>query len=259
MPDYPVLILVAALGLALGSFFNVVIYRLPLKRSLVRPGSRCTVCARALAWYENIPVVSYVVLGGRCRTCKTRISPIYPAIEIITAVIAVTWYVHYGPGLLFLSQVVFAFALIVLFAIDLQHRILPNVITLPGIVVGFIFSVLTPAGLGPGWVSSLIGILAGGGLLWGIAEAYYRIRGEEGLGMGDVKMIGMIGAFLGWQGMLITLVLSSLLGSIVGVAMIVAKKGDMKYALPFGSFLTIGALIASLAGGPIVRWYASFY
>jgi leader peptidase (prepilin peptidase)/N-methyltransferase len=268
MPDYLILIFVAVLGLALGSFFNVVIYRLPLDQSLVRPGSRCTICKRTLAWYENIPVFSWLVLGGRCRTCKTPISPIYPLVEIATSVVAVAWYLHFGPGLPFASQVVFAFALIVLFVIDLQHRILPNVITLPGIIVGFLFSLAGPLGWAslfsrpagpPGLANSLAGILLGGGLLWGIGEAYYRIRGEEGMGMGDVKMIGMIGAFLGWQQMLLALVVSSLLGSVVGLAMIVAKRGNMKYALPFGSFLTIGALIASIAGVRIIAWYLSFF
>lgn len=267
MTDYPVLILVGALGLALGSFLNVVIYRLPLNQSLLRPGSRCTVCKRGLSWYENVPLVSWLVLGGRCRTCRTPISVLYPVVELVTAVVAVVWYLHFGPGLLFVSRVVFAFALIVLFVIDLQHRILPNVITLPGIVVGFLFSLAGPwewASLfrvtaQPGWASSLMGILLGGGLLWGIAEVYYRVRGEEGLGMGDVKMIGMIGAFLGWQLTLLTVVISSLLGTVVGLVVIAARKGNMKYALPFGSFLTIGALVASIAGVRIIEWYMSFY
>jgi leader peptidase (prepilin peptidase)/N-methyltransferase len=150
---------------------------------------------------------------------------------------------------------VFACALIVLFVIDLRHRILPNVITLGGIAAGFAFSFVTE----PGVISSAIGIAGGGGALFAIAEAYYRIRHEQGLGMGDVKMLGMIGAFLGWQLMLLTLVLSSFLGSIVGVGMIASRRGDMKYALPFGSFLTAAALIAMFAGRAILHWYLGFY
>jgi leader peptidase (prepilin peptidase)/N-methyltransferase len=255
MPDYTVLAFVAAFGLVLGSFFNVVIYRLPLHRSVVSPGSECPVCRRPLAWYENIPVASYLALGGRCRTCRTRISVVYPAVELAAGLIAVAWYLHYGASVTFVSRLVLAFALIVLFVIDLQHRILPNAITIPGIAVGFAFSLVSP----PGWVASAIGVALGGGLLLGIAEAYYRVRGEEGLGMGDVKMAAMIGAFLGWQQTLLALVLSSFLGAVIGVAMIAARKGDMKYALPFGSFLALGALVAGLWGDPVIRWYLSFY
>jgi leader peptidase (prepilin peptidase)/N-methyltransferase len=145
--------------------------------------------------------------------------------------------------------------MIVLFVIDLRHRLLPNVITVPGIVVGFIFSLFLP----PGWLDSLIGIMAGGGVLLLMAEMYYRLRKEEGLGMGDVKMLAMIGAFLGWRLMLVTLILSSFLGSLIGLGMIALKKGDMKYALPFGTFLAIGAIVASVAGDAILMWYLGFY
>lgn len=255
MPEPVMLVIVGALGLAVGSFLNVCIYRLPRRESLVFPASHCTSCGRALSWYENVPVGSYLVLGGRCRSCRARIALMYPLVEVAAAVIAVTWYLQYGLSLLFVSRLVFALALLVLFVIDLQQRILPNVITLPGIVVGLVFSPFVP----PGWREALIGALIGGGGLFVVAEGYYRIRGEEGLGMGDVKMLGMIGAFLGWKLMLLTLVLSSLAGSLVGVLMIASGKGDMKYALPFGTFLTLGALAACIFGDPIVRWYASFY
>jgi leader peptidase (prepilin peptidase)/N-methyltransferase len=143
----------------------------------------------------------------------------------------------------------------VLFVTDLQHKILPNALTLPGIVVGFVCSLFLP----PGWRDSLIGIALGGGVLFAIAEAYYRIRGHEGLGMGDVKLLAMIGAFLGWKLVLLTLVLASFSGSLIGVALIAAKRGDMKYALPFGTFLALAALVAMLAGEPILAWYIGFY
>ena len=153
------------------------------------------------------------------------------------------------------QRLLFACAMIVLFVIDLEHRILPDVITLPGIVLGFVFSLFMP----PGWLDSLIGIVVGGGSLWLMGEIYFRVRHEEGMGFGDVKMLAMIGAFLGWKLMLLTLVLSSFIGSIVGVAMIALNRGDMKYALPFGTFLAIGALVASTVGDRIVTWYASFF
>lgn len=258
MPEPLVLALVVALGLVVGSFLNVCMYRLPRGESIAYPSSHCTACGRALAWHENVPVVAWLLLRGRCRTCGERISIVYPLVEVVAAIIAVVWFLHFGPSVLFLSRVLFAFALVVLFVIDLQHRILPNVITVPGIAVGFLFSLVGPPGA-PGWIGSLAGLVAGGLSLFLIAEAYYRIRGEEGLGMGDVKMLAMIGAFLGWKLMLLTLVLSSFLGSFVGVAMIVTRTGGLKYALPFGTFLAIGALVASLVGDPIVNWYLGFY
>jgi leader peptidase (prepilin peptidase)/N-methyltransferase len=255
MPEPFALVVVAALGLAVGSFLNVCIYRLPRRESLAFPASHCTACGRSLRWYENVPVLAYVILRGRCRTCGARISPVYPLIELAAGALAVLWYGQFGLSILFASRLLFAFALLVLFTIDLQQRILPNVITLPGVLVGFAFSLFGP----PGWLDSLIGVLVGGLGLFLIAELYYRIRGEEGMGMGDVKMLAMIGAFLGWKLMLLTLVLSSLVGALVGVGMLALRKGDLKYALPFGTFLALGALVASLIGDPIVNWYASFY
>lgn len=243
------------LGLVVGSFLGVCAYRLPRQQSVVYPPSACEECGYHLAWRDNIPVLSYAALGGRCRHCRTPISAVYPVMEITTAVLFAAAAATWEPGWLLASRTILAAALIALFVIDLEHRILPNAITLPGIVVGFVFSLVTE----PGWLSSLIGIVTGGGVLLLIAEAYFRWRGEHGLGMGDVKMLGMLGAFLGWPLMLLTLVLSSFLGSLAGVAMMVTGKGDMKYALPFGSFLTAGALIAMFAGDGIIRWYFSFY
>ena len=253
-PAFPYIV-VAAFGLVIGSFLNVCIYRLPRGQSVVWPASRCTTCGRALAWFENIPVVSYVALGGACRTCRATISPVYPAVELATCAAFVALYARLGLTPLLAARLVFACAMIVLFVVDLRHRILPNAITVGGIPVGLAFSLAAP----PGWAASLIGIVAGGGSLLLIAELYRLIRREEGLGMGDVKMLALIGAFLGWKLMLLTLVLSSLLGSVIGIAMIAGRKGDMKYALPFGTFLSAAALIASAAGDAIIEWYMGFY
>lgn len=248
-------LVIAALGLAVGSFLNVCIYRLPRGQSIVWPASRCTSCSRALSWYENIPVASYVLLAGKCRTCHAAISPIYPAVELLTAVVFVLTLAQTGVGLLLVARLLFVCAMIVLALIDLQHRILPNTITVPGIAVGFLCSFVGP----PGWVSSLAGIVAGGGSLLLIAWAYERVRRQQGLGMGDVKMLAMIGAFLGWQLMLLTLVLASVMGSLVGLTIVAAGRGHMKYALPLGTFLAIGAILASLTGDAIIVWYMSFY
>jgi leader peptidase (prepilin peptidase) / N-methyltransferase len=235
-------------GALVGSFLNVCIHRLPRGASVVRPASACPGCGRALAWFDNVPVLSYIVLGGRCRSCREPISIRYPIVEALTALMfAGAWWL-WGPSLLLAARLIFGCALIVLFAIDLEHQLLPNAITLPGIVVGFVFSFFTE----PGW---LIGILVGGGILYATAEAYYRVRGEEGLGMGDVKMLAMVGAFLGWQLTFMTLMLASLAGSVVGGAMIVLQRGGMKTALPFGTFLAVGAALAATVGLPLLDWY----
>jgi leader peptidase (prepilin peptidase) / N-methyltransferase len=255
MPTWLVLLTITLLGLCIGSFLNVCAYRLPLGESVVHPRSRCTSCGRMLTWFDNLPVVSWFVLGGRCRTCKKPVSWMYPAVEIVTALVFAVTYLTYGLTLLTVVRVIFACALIVLFVTDLQHKILPNVITLPGIVIGFACSVFLP----PGWVSSLIGMLVGGGVLFAIAEAYYRVRGQEGLGMGDVKLLAMIGAFLGWKLVLLTLVFASFTGSLAGGMLIASGKGSMKYALPFGTFLAVGALFAATWGDPIADWYFGFY
>jgi leader peptidase (prepilin peptidase)/N-methyltransferase len=221
---------------------------------VVWPASACGSCARELSWFENIPVLSYAVLSGRCRSCHAPISIRYPIIEALTALMFAAGWWYYGPSLLLASRLVFGCALIVLFAIDLEHHLLPNVITLPGIVVGFLFSLFGE----PGWLSSAIGILVGGGVLYAIAEIYYRLRHEEGLGMGDVKMLAMIGAFVGWKLTLVTLMMASIAGSLVGVLLIASQRGSMKYALPFGTFLAMGAALAATIGPGVVTWYLGF-
>jgi leader peptidase (prepilin peptidase)/N-methyltransferase len=248
-------VLAAVLGLCIGSFLNVCIYRLPRRESLIRPPSRCTSCGRTLSWRDNVPVLSWVLAGRRCRTCRAPVSWMYPIVEVITAAVFLSAYMLYGATPLGVVRVAFACALIVLFVIDLQHRILPNVITLPGIVIGFACSLFLP----PGWRDSLVGIAIGGGVLFAIAESYYRVRGIEGLGMGDVKLLGMIGAFLGWKLVLLTLIVASFTGSLAGVLIIATGRGDMKLALPFGTFLAVGAVFAATWGDPIVAWYMGFY
>jgi len=243
------------LGLAVGSFLNVCIHRLPRKASIVQPPSSCPNCGYQLRWIDNIPVLSYAMLGGRCRKCRQSISIRYPIIELVTMVVFVLHYLVFGLDIILVPRLLFASILIVLFAIDLEHHLLPNVITLPGIVVGLAFSAMLP----PGLVNALLGVVAGGGVLWLIGEAYYRYSGHEGMGGGDVKMLAMIGAFLGWKLVILTLVLSSFLGAIIGVLVIAIRRGGMKHALPYGTFLSLAALTASLVGSEIVDWYLSLY
>lgn len=254
-PEPAQLTILILLGLAVGSFLNVCIHRIPHGQSLVHPGSRCPRCGYTLRWFDNIPVLSYVSLLGRCRSCRAPISIRYPIVELVTMGLFVLHGFVFGWTPLLVPRVFFACLLVVLFAIDLEHHLLPNVITLPGIIIGLIASAVLP----PGLVDALIGVLVGGGVLWLIGEAYYRYSGHEGMGGGDVKMLAMIGAFLGWKLVLVTLVLSSFVGSIVGVGVIVWKRGGMKHALPYGTFLALGALAASLFGDRIIEWYVSFY
>lgn len=254
-PDPLQLSILALLGLAVGSFLNVCVHRIPRGQSLVHPASRCPACGYELRWFDNIPVVSYAALRGRCRTCRAPISIRYPAVELATMALFVLHGLAFGWTALLVPRLIFACAMVVLFAIDLEHHLLPNLITLPGIAVGLVSSAV----LAPGLVDALIGAVVGGGVLWLVGEAYYRYSGHEGMGGGDVKMLAMIGAFLGWKLMLLTLVLSSFAGSLTGVVVIAMKRGGMKYALPFGTFLALGALAASLVGDRILDWYLSFY
>ena len=248
--------LIAALfGLVIGSFLNVCIYRLPLDQSIVWPASRCTACGRELSWYENIPVLSYAVLGGKCRTCRAHISLMYPVIEALTALVFVATYAEFGLSWLLAIRLVFGCAMIVLLVIDLQHQILPNEITVSGIVVGLAASFLA----GPGWRDSLIGAVAGGGILWLVAWGYQRLRHQEGLGFGDVKMLAMIGAFLGWKLMLLTLGSASVLGSLTAGALMLVGRAGLQSKLPLGTFMAVAAILASLFGAPIVEWYLAFY
>ena len=253
MPDAFTAAAFVAFGLIVGSFLNVCIYRLPRHLSVVWPASRCAECSRPLAWYENIPLASYAALRGRCRTCGTRISLRYPIIEAITGGIFLWhWYV-WGLQPIVFPKLLFACALIVLFAIDLEHQILPNVITLPGIPIGLAFSFIWP----PGPIASLEGIALGGGLLWLIAEAWLRLRGVDAMGFGDVKMLAMVGAFLGVKLVALTFVLSSLVGGLVGAILIASRRGRMTTAVPFGTMIAVAALVASLYGDRIVDWYLS--
>jgi leader peptidase (prepilin peptidase) / N-methyltransferase len=248
-------ILVALFGLVIGSFLNVCIYRLPRDQSVVWPASRCTTCGRALSWYENVPVVSYLALRGNCRTCGEHISIMYPIIEAVTALTFVAVYAVFGLSLLLAIRLVFAAAMIVLFVIDLEHQILPNEITLPGIGIGLLASVVAP----PGLRDAAIGVVVGAGLLWLIAWGYERLRKVEGLGFGDVKMLAMIGAFLGWKLMLLTLVAASLVGSLFAGVLLAAGRAGTQSKLPLGTFLALAAVPVSLVGDVVVAWYVGLY
>jgi leader peptidase (prepilin peptidase) / N-methyltransferase len=243
----------ALAGAAVGSFLNVCILRLPAKRSIVSPGSQCPHCNRALRWYENLPVVSWILLRARCRGCGHRISLMYPLVEVATAIAFVAAWRAFGPTPLFATRLIFLSALIVLAVTDLRNRLLPNAITLPGIVVGLVCSFVAP----PGPFSALLGVVIGGVVPFVVGEIYYRVRGIDGLGMGDVKMLAMIGAFLGAPLALLTL-FASFLGVVVGVPIIILTR-NREYPVPLGTLLSVSAFAAAFTGQRIVEWYTGLY
>jgi len=239
------------IGLVIGSFLNVVIYRLPRGESLAWPASHCTSCNRSLSWYENVPVVSWALLRGRCRTCQTPISVQYPIVELTTGLLFLAGYFAFGATALFVVRVIFACAMVVLFAIDFEHQILPNEITLPGVALGVVCSLFLP----PGVKASMIGLLVGGLFPFLVAEAYLRIRGREGMGMGDFKMLAMVGAFLGWPLVWATLILACLLGIVIGGSALLISRRGMATRIPFGTFIAVAALVCAYASDSTTAFY----
>ena len=236
----------------MGSFLNVCIIRLPKEESIVAPGSHCPQCKKPIKFYDNIPLVSYLLLRGRCRYCHSPISIQYPLVEGITALGSLILFMKFGPSLSYLIYFAFVAALIVITVIDLYHQIIPDVISLPGIGVGLLASLVIPQIT---FLNSLIGILLGGGSLFLVATVYQWLFKREGMGGGDVKLLAMIGAFLGWKAVILTILLSSLIGSITGIIVMVSKGKDFKYAIPFGPFLSLGAVIALFYGPSLIKWY----
>lgn len=239
-------------GAVVGSFLNVCIYRIPAGKSIVRPASSCPSCGQAIPFYHNIPIISYMVLRGRCSSCGAGYSPRYPLVEALMGVLAVLLAVEFGPVPGLFVYFVFTAALVTITFIDLDHKIIPDVISLPGIVIGFGCSFLLAE---PGPVDSAIGIVAGGGILLVIALGYYLLTGSEGMGMGDVKLLAMIGAFTGWKGIIVTLLAGSFVGAVLGIIVMVVHGKSSKYALPFGPFLAAGALVYLFFGPELIDWY----
>ena len=238
---------VALFGLAIGSFLNVVIARVPAGRSLVRPGSACPGCSALLKWYDNIPVLSFLALRGRCRTCGMRISWRYPIVEMVTAVVLVLAYVALGPTADFAVAVVLLPALIAITGIDLQHQLIPDAITLPGILVGLLLNLATGR---ISWVESVIGIVLGGGLFFLII-----LVSRGGMGGGDLKLGAMLGAFLGWKALLFGLFVAIVLGGVIGAAFLATGVRGRKDPIPFGPFLAAGGAMALVWGERAFSWW----
>ena len=247
-------VVVFVLGMLFGSFANVCIYRLPQHLSLVFPGSQCPCCQETLRPWQNIPLLSYVLLGGRCATCKTAISPRYPLVELGNGLLYVWLYHHYHFSVQTMVFALLATALLIVSCIDIAHTIIPDAITLPGIVVGLSTSLwLTPVGIG----NAVLGVFMGGGLFLLIAVLSVVILQREGMGGGDIKLIAMIGAFLGWHAVLVTIFLGAVLGALVGTVLMLLRHQGSKEPVPFGPFLAIGALLAMVWGDTILTWYVS--
>lgn len=245
--------LVFMFGMCIGSFLNVCIYRLPSSTSIINPSrSFCPQCNSAIQFYDNIPVFSYLWLKGRCRQCKTPISLRYPVIELMTGIIAVDILFMFGLTLEGVVYFVFISSLLVVTFIDIDHKIIPDVITLPGIPIGLGASFVLPAMT---FKSSLLGFLAGGGSLLLVAWTYSFITRKEGMGGGDIKLLGMIGAFIGWKGIIFTIFAASLSGTFVGIIVMLLKGKNLKFAIPFGPFLSIGAMSYVFFGEKVLFWY----
>jgi leader peptidase (prepilin peptidase)/N-methyltransferase len=240
------------LGSIVGSFANVCIFRIPAKRSVVRPRSSCPACHEPIRAYDNVPILSYLVLRGHCRHCEAPISLRYPVVEALTGLAALAVFTLDGPCPQFLIHFAFVCVLIVVTFIDYDHQIIPDLISLPGIVVGFLISFLPGP---PTWQSSSLGILLGGGILWAIAEGYYWLTRREGMGGGDIKLLAMVGAFLGWEAIPVTLMLASLTGTLVGLGLILLRGRDARMPIPFGPFLAAGAVCALFFGDSLLAWY----
>ena len=245
-------IFVFIFGAVVGSFLNVCVCRLPKNESIVFPPSHCPNCDYRIPWYDNIPIISYLILAGKCRSCKSRISFQYPLVELINALLTLFLFIRFGPSLAFMVLFLFCSSMVVITFIDLEHQIIPDVISLPGIIVGFSFSFFIPQ---LGWLNSLIGIAVGGGSLWLVATGYELITKKEGMGGGDIKLLAMMGAFFGWKAVPFIIFTSSLTGSLIGITLMLVQKKDSKLAIPFGPFLALGALLYIFFGKQVIHWY----
>jgi leader peptidase (prepilin peptidase)/N-methyltransferase len=242
-----------AFGAIVGSFLNVCIYRLPREKSIIRPSSSCPSCEKPIKFYDNIPIISYLLLKGKCRQCSAHISIRYPVVEFITAFLFFILFRKFGLSFEFFVNALFVCILIAISFIDFDFQIIPDVLSIGGLIVGFFLAFFRkPLFL---YQDSLYGILLGGGILFVIAYGYQLLRKREGMGGGDIKLLGMIGAFCGIPGVIFSLMAGSLLGTLVGIPMMLIKGEDSKYSIPFGPFLSLGALIFLFFGDTIIYMF----
>jgi leader peptidase (prepilin peptidase) / N-methyltransferase len=226
-------------GLVTGSFLNVVAWRWPREESIVFPGSHCPKCGKAISWYDNIPVLSWIFLGGKCRFCREKISARYPVIELLSGMLSVLCFWCFGPTRLFFIYYAFLAALFAASIIDLEHRLIPDEISIGGAVVGMGLAFLPGGKITP--LPAVIGAVAGFLVLFVVAESYYLMTKREGMGLGDANLLAMIGAFLGWRSLPAVIFIGSAVGTVIGIFLIAASR-DRLYKIPFGPFLSLGAL-----------------
>lgn len=250
--DIIVAAVIFILGLCIGSFLNVCIYRLPAGKSIAFPASHCPQCKAAIRFSDNIPVIGWLRLKGRCRNCRAAISWRYPLVEFLTGGFALCLFLKFGLHIETIIYFVFTAILIVITFIDIDHRIIPDILTLPGIPLAFVAALFLPQMT---WQNSLVGILVGGGTLLLVAVGYATITGKEGMGGGDIKLLAMIGALCGWMGVLFTIFFGSVLGSVVGVISMRGGSEGMKLKIPFGPFLSVGAIAYIFFGSELIQWY----
>lgn len=252
IPPAIALVFCALTGLCIGSFLNVVIARLPVGRSIAHPPSACPRCGTAIAWYDNLPVLSYLLLGGRCRSCRASISWRYPAVEIMGAALFALAYLRFGMSFQLVAALVLVSTLIAITGIDLDHQIIPDVLSLPGVGLGLV------ASLGPGaigWKDSALGVLAGGGVFIVIIVVSSLVLGQPGMGVGDVKLGAMLGAFLGWQLALLSVLVSVLVGGPLAAGLLATGRKGRKDPVPFGPFLALGGVVSLFWGEALLAWY----
>jgi leader peptidase (prepilin peptidase)/N-methyltransferase len=281
VPEYVGYIFFFVLGAVIGSFLNVVIHRVPNEESIVFPNSACPKCKSGIKAYDNIPILSWLVLGGKCRNCKNPIAIRYPGVELLTAVVFTLFFWRCDISPILPVYLVFAAAIISLIFIDAEHMILPNVITYPGIVLAFLVRLIFPLVLGvayfsdtqfaplsdlktwPLWSVSLLGAvlgaLAGGGMLWMVGKVWKVLRGVDAMGLGDVKMMLAIGALLGWRLTLLSIFFGAMTGAIGGIGIMIARRETMQAQIPFGIFLGLGSLISMLFGEAMIDWYVTTF
>ncbi|MGO9312692.1 MAG: prepilin peptidase [Syntrophobacteraceae bacterium] len=247
-------VIALVLGCVLGSFYNVVIYRLPAGQSIVYPGSKCPACGNAIAAFDNIPMMSYLLLGGKCRHCKASISIRYPIVEGISGLLALLLFRRYGLHPQLVIEFIFCSLLLIIAMIDIDTFIIPDILSLPGIALGLLFSFFTPR---LSWWDSLLGIILGGGILYAIATGYSLLRRKEGMGGGDIKLLGMIGAFIGWPGVAFTILVSSVSGMLIALPLMWRSGKGLGSAIPYGPFLALGAVAYIFWGQLFFHWYFS--
>ena len=252
MINYFTEIWVFIFGLCVGSFLNVCIYRLPESKSIVHPRSMCPQCGTLIRFYDNFPVLSYLLLRGKCRHCQTPISFRYPVVELLSGLFAVGVSLKYGISLEAAIYYTFIATLLVITFIDIDHQIIPDMITLPGIPICFVASFALPQIT---YIESIMGILIGGGSLFMVAWLYHLLTKKEGMGGGDIKLLGMMGAIIGWKGVLFTIFVASAVGTVSGMLIMLKTRKSMKLAVPFGPFLAIGCIAYIFFGPQLIVWY----